>query len=55
MITVNNNYNQDFNMYNYLDIITPKIITILSRPIKEFLTYDMLDTEKNKSNKLIAL
>jgi hypothetical protein len=55
MIAVNNNYNQDFNMYNYLDIITPKIITILSRPIKEFLTYDMLDTEKNKSNKLIAL
>jgi hypothetical protein len=43
----------DFN--TYLQNLKTCIEATLSRPSKENITYDILDTETNKTNKLIAL
>jgi hypothetical protein len=40
---------------NYFEKLESSIQTILSRPISEVLTYDILDTEKSKTNKSLAL
>jgi hypothetical protein len=48
--------NQDiFDLQIYLDNIKQKIISILSSVSQNELTYDILDTEKTKQYKLIAL
>jgi hypothetical protein len=48
--------NQDiFDLQIYLDNIKQKIISILSYVSQNELTYDILDTEKTKQYKLIAL
>lgn len=44
-----------FNINNYFELIENSIKTILSRPENDTLTFDILDTEKSKQNKLIAL
>jgi hypothetical protein len=44
-----------FNLDIYLKLIENKIQNILLRPEKEKLTYDILDTEKSKQNKLLVL
>ena len=44
-----------FDKNKYFELINNQIKTILSRPEKNVLTFDMLDTEKSKTNKLIAL
>jgi len=44
-----------FNLQTYLDNIERNIIAILSRPIQENMTFDILDTEKSKKNKLVSL
>ena len=44
-----------FNITEYFIIIDKIIYNILSRTKKEILTFDILDTEKSKKNKLIAL
>ena len=46
---------QQFDMQTYLNKIKVNIISILSRPVHKKLTYDILDTEKSKKNKIIAL
>lgn len=45
----------DFSLEEYLKNLEAKIIKILLRPEKEHLTFDILDTEKSKKNKLLAL
>jgi len=45
----------EFTMSGYFDIISQKIRDIMLRPENNVLTYDILDTEKSKTNKLIAL
>jgi hypothetical protein len=47
--------NSDFELCVYLDKIKNNIYEILSRPTREILTFDMLDTEFSKKHKLIAL
>jgi hypothetical protein len=44
-----------FDKTQYFNALDKKIYDILSRPNKENLTYDILDTDKTKTNKLIAL
>jgi len=44
-----------FNLRKYLKLVDSKINKILSRPDKNKLTYDILDTHKSKTNKLITL
>lgn len=44
-----------FNLDEYLILLDSIIKLILLRPEKIILTYDILDTEKTKTNKLIAL
>jgi hypothetical protein len=46
---------ESFNIENYFNILELEISKILSRKEKDVLTYDILDTEKSKNNKLIAL
>jgi tRNA U34 2-thiouridine synthase MnmA/TrmU len=44
-----------FNITEYFITIDKIIYNILSKTKKEILTFDILDTEKSKKNKLIAL
>jgi hypothetical protein len=44
-----------FSLTKYLESLEESIKNILLRPEKNVLTYDILDTEKSKTNKLIAL
>lgn len=46
---------KSFDLVNYLNFIDNRIKDILSRPSKDNLTYDILDTEKSKINKMIIL
>jgi hypothetical protein len=45
----------EFSLSKYFELLENKIQIILSRPEKNVLTYDILDTEKSKTNKLLAL
>lgn len=45
----------EFSLSKYFESLENKIQSILSRPEKNVLTYDILDTEKSKTNKLLAL
>jgi len=45
----------NFVFEKYLEVIKNKIVTILSRSENDEFTYDILDTEKSKRNKLLAL
>ena len=47
--------NSEFNINTYFELLDKNIQIILLRPEKNILTYDILDTEKSKINKLIAL
>ena len=44
-----------FSYIKYYENLDKSINKILSRPVSEKLTYDILDTEKSKQNKLISL
>ena len=44
-----------FCLRKYYELIDSSIHNILLRPEKNVLTYDILDTEKSKTNKLLAL
>jgi hypothetical protein len=44
-----------FNCADYLIILENIIKEIITRPEKDVLTYDILDTEKTKQNKLLVL
>lgn len=44
-----------WNKQAYLSLIETKIKQIIRRPVKERLTFDILDTEKHIKNKLISL
>lgn len=48
-------YEEVFVKDNYFEKINKLIIDILSRPERDVLTYDILDTPKTLHNKLIAL
>lgn len=58
-IVANKYYKEMSEMTNqltqYFEKLESSIQTILSRPISEVLTYDILDTEKSKTNKSLAL
>jgi hypothetical protein len=45
----------DFCLTTYFELLDEKIQNILLRSERDVLTYDILDTEKQKTNKLIAL
>jgi hypothetical protein len=45
----------DFSLSQYFESLENKIQNILSRNENDVLTYDILDTEKSKTNKLLAL
>lgn len=45
----------EFDMIKYLEKIELIIKDILLRPENEILTYDILDTEKSRKNKLVSL
>jgi hypothetical protein len=47
--------NIDFSIDKYFEKLDNSIKIILLRKEKEILTYDILDTEKSKKNKLICL
>ena len=44
-----------FCLSKYYELLDKSIHTILSRPENDVLTYDILDTEKSKKNKLLSL
>lgn len=44
-----------FELNKYFELLDKSIQTILLRPESDVLTYDILDTEKSKTKKLIAL
>jgi len=44
-----------FNLKKYFELLEIIIQNIFERPTKDVLTYDILDTEKSKINKLIVL
>jgi hypothetical protein len=44
-----------FCLSKYFELLDKSIYNILSRPENNILTYDILDTKKSKTNKLIAL
>jgi hypothetical protein len=46
---------ENFNISQYFENLDKQIYSILSRPSKDTLTYDILDTEKSIDNKKIAL
>lgn len=46
---------QEFNLLEYIDKIDKIICNILTRPTKDIITYDILDTERSVKNKKIAL
>jgi hypothetical protein len=50
-----NNIDLDFSIDKYFEKLDNSIKIILLRKEKEILTYDILDTEKSKKNKLICL
>ena len=45
----------EFNLNKYFELLEISIQNILTRSENDVLTYDILDTEKSKKNKLIAL
>ena len=45
----------EFSSIKYFELLENYIQNILSRPKKVVLSYDILDTEKSKTNKLLAL
>lgn len=47
--------NHNFNLEKYFELLENSIQNILSRHENDTLTFDILDTEKSKRNKLIAL
>jgi len=49
------NVGEDFTLDKYFELLDKIIEKILLRKEKEILTYNILDTEKSKINKLIAL
>lgn len=54
-LIIMNNQNKEFNLDKYLEFIDNCIKNILLRPESNILTFDILDTEKSKKNKLQAL
>jgi hypothetical protein len=44
-----------FSLPNYLELLEDAIKKIIARPENDVLTYDILDTEKTKQNKLLVL
>lgn len=44
-----------FSLTNYLEFLEHAIKKIILRPVNDVLTYDILDTEKTKQNKLLVL
>lgn len=48
-------HNSEFCLSKYFEVLENNIQTILLRPENDNLTYDILDTEKSKINKLLAL
>lgn len=54
IVDVNMSKDSEF-LNNYFTVIEDKIKIILLRPEKEVLTYDILDTDKLRLNKLISL
>ena len=52
---LDDNINSEFTLENYFEKLSKKINIILSRNSKEIFTYDILDTELIKKNKLIYL
>jgi hypothetical protein len=46
---------EDFNLGAYFRLIDKRIYEILQRNERDNLTYDILDTEKSRKNKLVAL
>jgi len=44
-----------FELSKYFELLENNIKNILLRPENDILTYDILDTEKSKTNKLLAL
>jgi len=46
---------EDNTLSNYYELLENKIANILSRPENDVLTFDILDTEKEKADKLITL
>jgi hypothetical protein len=44
-----------FSLPNYLELLEDAIRKIIARPENDVLTYDILDTEKTKQNKLLVL
>jgi hypothetical protein len=49
------NNKREFNLDKYFELLDERIKHILLRHENNILTYDILDTEKSKTNKLIAL
>ena len=54
-VKLNVEINESFNKINYFEKLDKIIYDILSRPEKNVLTYDILDTTKSNKNKLIVL
>jgi len=57
MSEANNQFDSDcgFSLSKYFEFLDNSIQTILLRPESDVLTYDILETEKSKANKLMAL
>jgi hypothetical protein len=58
MSEINNQHENSecrFSLNDYMEFLSKIIKHILLRPEKDKLTYDILDTEKSKTNKLLAL
>ena len=55
IIIQNDSDNIEFSLSKYFELLETNIQTILLRPENDVLTYDILDTEKSKTNKLLAL
>ena len=49
------NLEDTFDLTKYFELLGKNIQNILSRPEKDILTYDILDTDISKKNKLLAL
>ena len=49
------NKDNSFNLNEYFELLDKKIQNILLRKEKDILTFDILDTFKTRTNKLIAL
>jgi hypothetical protein len=57
MSEMNNEFESDcgFSLSKYFELLDKSIKNIILRPENDVLTYDILDTEKLKANKLMAL